>query len=188
MMKEEESAIIALFTKDKEAAFEKMFRRYYRPLCIMASCFLEEFSEAEDMVQQLFIRFWTENWQDRIHTSLEAFLKTSLKNACINHLEKKNTLYKKIREATSEAAAWQAFDFMMNEDQKKMVEQVLAGLPPRGRQAFELVYLEDESYASAAAQMSVSVNTLKSHLKSTLEYLRKNEGLHSYFLEKKIQD
>jgi RNA polymerase sigma-70 factor (ECF subfamily) len=187
-MKAEESAIIELFQRDKEAAFERMFRRYFSPLCIMASYFTEELSEAEDLVQQIFIRFWSENWQERIHTSLESFLKTSVKNSCINYLEKQITLSRKIQNLPCEEMAGQAFDFLVDENQMMVVETVLSQLPPKGRQAFELVYLEDESYASAADQMSISVNTLKSHLKSTLDALRKNKGLHAYYEGKKNQN
>jgi RNA polymerase sigma-70 factor (ECF subfamily) len=184
-MKPEESAIIELFKKDKEAAFEKMFRRYFKPLCIMGSYYTGDMSEAEDITQQLFIRFWAEDWYDRIYVSLESFLKVSLRNACINHLEKEATLKRKISKAPQEGLAEQAFDFLVDEDQRKWVEKILSQLPPKGRQAFELVYMEDVSYAEAAKIMSISVNTLKSHLKSTLNSLRSNDSLRDYYEAKK---
>jgi RNA polymerase sigma-70 factor (ECF subfamily) len=184
-MKKEEAAIIELFRWDKEKAFEQMFEKYFSPLCVYASYYTSRFEEAEDLVQQLFVRFWLEDWQHRINSSLESFLKVSTRHACINHLEKEAVRHRRINDAGRQITAEQAFDFLISREQQLKVDQYLSALTPRARRAFELVYLEDESYASAANRMSVSLNTLKSHLKSALRSLRQDQSLKRYYSLKK---
>ena len=52
-------AIIAwLFEQDKEKTFTMVFDKNYEALCLYAVKFTEDFLEAEDIVQEAFVRFW----------------------------------------------------------------------------------------------------------------------------------
>lgn len=49
---------------------------------------------------------------------------------------------------------------------------VLSELPTKRFRAFQLVHLEDKKYSEAAHEMGISINSLKSHLKLAVKFLK----------------
>ena len=58
---------MALVEQDKEKTFTMVFDKNYEALCLYAVKFTEDFWEAEDIVQETFVRFW-EMYRDRLTT------------------------------------------------------------------------------------------------------------------------
>ena len=44
--------------QDREKIFTIVFDKNYEALCLYAVRFVEDFLEAEDIVQEVFVRFW----------------------------------------------------------------------------------------------------------------------------------
>ena len=55
---------MVLVEQDKEKTFTMVFDKNYEALCLYAVKFTEDFLEAEDIVQESFVRFW-EMYRDR---------------------------------------------------------------------------------------------------------------------------
>ncbi len=182
-MKAHDKEINELFEKDEQAAYEKLFVRYYKPLCVAAKLYTADSPASEDIVQQLFIKFWEEKHYKKVTASYQQFLQTSLRNACFNHLDKEKTRQKRLQKSRPEAYIEEAIDFLLQEEETSIFERAYAELPEQSRKAFELVYFADHSYKSAAENLKVSVNTIKSHLKSALRKLRNSKILKSYYLD-----
>jgi RNA polymerase sigma-70 factor (ECF subfamily) len=186
-MKKRETEIREIFRFNKEEAFKKMFDLYYSPLCEYAAFYTDHYSEAEDLVQKIFMRFWIEEWQEKIHSSIGSFLKVSVRNSCRNYTRDKSQKNKKLISKADVDQSEQVFDFLIDREERAFVKKAISSLPPKAKIAFELVYLENESYKSAANNMSVSVNTLKSHLKNALSLLREDIALKKYYFQKKTK-
>ncbi|MFD8308900.1 RNA polymerase sigma factor [Streptomyces sp. NPDC059690] len=60
------------------------------------------------------------------------------------------------------------------------LQEALAALPARQREALSLRYLEDLSVRTTAAEMGVSENTVKKHVREGLSVLRALPSLTSY--------
>ena len=58
---------MAFVEQDKEKTFTMVFDKNYEALCLYAVKFTEDFLEAEDIVQEAFVRFW-EMYRDRLTT------------------------------------------------------------------------------------------------------------------------
>ena len=58
---------MAFVEQDKERTFTMVFDKNYEALCLYAVKFTEDFLEAEDIVQEAFVRFW-EMYRDRLTT------------------------------------------------------------------------------------------------------------------------
>ena len=66
--------------QDNYPAFEKLFQKYYDPLCRYAQGLLADGSLAEDVVQDMFIHFWENRIKLQVKDSLRAYFYT-----CIRH-------------------------------------------------------------------------------------------------------
>lgn len=55
-----------------------IFQHYYRPLCLYATHYLHDIDEAEDVVQDCFVKLISKNIMPE---NIKAFLYTSVRNA-----------------------------------------------------------------------------------------------------------
>lgn len=60
-----------------------IFQQYYRPLCLYATHYLHDIDEAEDVVQDCFVKLISRSIMPE---NIKAFLYISVRNACIDRL------------------------------------------------------------------------------------------------------
>jgi len=183
-MEQVDSGILTLFAFDEKKAFNQMFESYYSALCVMAGVYTNDQTIAEDIVQQVFIGFWEKKCHHRINTSLIGYLRNSVKNSCLNYLQKEKLIEKKLEDLAFESKADEVLDFLLIKEEQLLLEKAINELPVQCRKAFELVYFEELQYKAAAENMHVSINTVKSHLKNALRILKTNSRIRVYYQTK----
>ena len=66
---------------------KSVFNSYFNALCAFGHKYIYDLSAVEDMAQEVFISFW-ENRNDFDHiNAVKAFLYTSVRNKCLNHIK-----------------------------------------------------------------------------------------------------
>src|SRR5690242_9472009 len=78
------------------AAYEQLFKKYYKILNLHAYYMLKDEMEAEDQVQSLFIEIWDKQLFHQIRSSVKSYLHTAVKNKCLMALEKKKVNNKRL--------------------------------------------------------------------------------------------
>ncbi len=184
MGKKEDAEIKTLFTRSEEEMFKQIFDHYYSSLCAVALYYVNDPDEAEDIVQQLLIKLWEEKHVFQVSSSLKGYLRTSIRNQCINYLEQKSTMRRRIQQLVPDGEVAQALDFLLDDEERAVFEKALEELPLQGRKALELVYFSGKTYKGAASMLNISVNTIKSHLKNALRHLKSNAEIKQYYEEK----
>jgi RNA polymerase sigma-70 factor (ECF subfamily) len=180
-MKKEDPEILVLFASDEEKAFRLVFEKYYVPLCAVARLYVHNRAEAEDIIQQLMIKLWEDKQFLQVKSSLRGYLQQSVRNQCLNHLEKKKSLSEKIRKIPDPESVGHALDFLLDVEARTIVEKAVEDLPRQGRKTLEAVYFSGQSYKEAANSLNLSLNTVKSHLKNALRHLRDNPTISAYY-------
>ena len=71
-----------------ESAFEALFEKYYKMLCINAYWFLQQEQEAKDLVQTFFMDIWDKKLYNNFQGDVKGYLHTAVRNRCLNHLKK----------------------------------------------------------------------------------------------------
>jgi len=171
----EDQQTLALLKNGSLAAYETIFKKYYRRLCFQAVLFLKDETEAEDLVLELFMDIWHKKIYRRIDRSLEAYLCQSVRNKCINRVRKNKIArlneveYIEYHQKTREPE-WQD----QNEPANRAVNinTLLLELPAQRLRAITLVYMEKKRYREAAEEMGLSVNSVKTHLRLAITALR----------------
>lgn len=153
------------------AAFEALFRVHYRPLCAFAMGYLKDMDKAEDLVQDLFFRFWLDRAKVNVTTSVKAYLYTSVRNRCLNAL----TAGAKVRALNEEV------DDRLDEEERSedehaeriaRVQAAIEALPEERRKVFKLSRYEGLKYHEIAARLGISVKTVENQMGSALKFLR----------------
>jgi RNA polymerase sigma-70 factor (ECF subfamily) len=158
--------------KDDEGAFRTLFYQFFTPLCAYAMRFVPSREDCEDIVQDTFLKLWKNRKTLELSHSFRNFLVTAVKNACIDHLRRRETesLWKErfVENRTVESPE----DLQSVSELEQMLEATLARLPDNIRTTFEMNRLEGKTYAEIAEERRISVKTVESYMSRALRLLR----------------
>jgi RNA polymerase sigma-70 factor (ECF subfamily) len=162
--------ITAIATGDAQA-LEQLFKAHYRPLCGFALGYVKDADQAEDIVQELFVRLWQDREGLSITTSVKSYLFTAVRNRCLNALAVKKRM-RPLDEETDDAPV----DDERGEDElterAARVQAVIEGLPTERRKIFRLSRNEGLKYHEIAERLGISVKTVENQMGKALKTLR----------------
>ncbi|MFM7103182.1 MAG: RNA polymerase sigma factor [Verrucomicrobiota bacterium] len=159
------------------AQFENFLRDYQDMAYHTAWRLLGHEAEAEDVVQEAFLRAW-EHWEDLAGSpTAGGWLRTVTRNLCLNHLERYRARWKmfsdlKSADADSDEAGLEATfaapetlaGHLLNADQQAVLGEALAKLPPDQRTALVLYHFEDLDYVEIADRLGISLGKVKTDI------------------------
>jgi RNA polymerase sigma-70 factor (ECF subfamily) len=166
-----DSVILHELKANKNKGFELLFDRYYRPLVLYSDKILNDIGTSEDLVQDLFMKFWTKEFYKSVNeAAFSTYLFQAVKNASYNKLQKKDVLRDKQELDNLDIIEEEVM--ILNEALVKKIKQELDNLPKQTGKVFRLVFLEKLKYKEAADQLNISVNTVKTLLRNGMNHLR----------------
>lgn len=171
-MKSLDQDIITTFRNNDELGLELLFKSYYRPLCVYAIKFVDDIHDAEDIVQEIFLRFWEDKKYKNIQDSLKSYLFISVRNRSLNFLtnsKKMNTEYIK---HLSDEFTFHQFDEDELEEQKAKLFAEIAKLPPQSQKVLKMIVFDKKKYKEVSEDLGISLNTVKTHFSRALRHLR----------------
>ncbi|GAA6369402.1 sigma-70 family RNA polymerase sigma factor [Odoribacter splanchnicus] len=164
--------ILQCFKIDRKQGIQVLFRRYYRPLVLFADEFVHSLSTAEDIVQDFFIRLWTDDYLEKLLPSaLPSYLFTSVRNACYTYEHRKD-VWNRRRDLPPEVNIAVETALEMDSEVADRINRAISKLPVQTRAVVTRILLEEMKYKDAAAELNISVNTLKTLLRNGLRTLR----------------
>lgn len=129
-------------------------------------------SDAEDLVQGAFVRYWEQQTGQNIAISEKCYLYKMVYHDSISFLRKRRTrlAYQRDRQLVAqEGEAPPAEQF----DVQEKVKNALGFLPAQCREVFELSRFEQLKYREIADVLDISEKTVESHMSKALKILRR---------------
>jgi RNA polymerase sigma-70 factor, ECF subfamily len=176
---ETDHELLQLLKTSNPQGFKALFQKYYKTLCIQAYLLLQDQGEAEDLVQDVFVKFWQERKFELVQQSLSAYLTTMVKHAALNLLKQKNRANLREKTYQERIDVIENTNIMEIQEAAQMMQSVIARLPEQCKCIFELVCVEGKKYQEAAVIAGVTVNTVKTQLRRAFDKLR--ESLRDYY-------
>ncbi len=165
--------------------FERLFTRYYGPLCHHADKILKDMDTAEDLVQEFFYHFWKNRESFTLKLSLNAYLYQSIRNNALHYLEhlavRKSYAEHVFSEYRDSAKANVPSDAEMK-DLGNIINTTLKKMPERCSRIFRMNRFEGLKYREIALILSVSVKTVEAEMGKALQMFRKT--LNDYTSER----
>lgn len=93
--KKSDSDLAKLIILNNEKAFEEFIKRYQAQLFSFCLSFIKDKTEAEDMVQETFLKFYTAIESINPDKNLKSYIFKIARNLCLDNLKKKKPIYKK---------------------------------------------------------------------------------------------
>jgi RNA polymerase sigma-70 factor (ECF subfamily) len=173
-VKQTDLDILALLKAGDERGLERLFQQFYRPLVIYAQQYVGYVEAAEDIVQEVFIRFWESQPYQDINVNLRAYIYQSVRNSCLNQLKSSSKVQFGSIDEIGELSASEMLDESDWNEYMQEIYKKIELLPPRTREVFVAIVLENQKYKDVAEKMNISVNTVKTSLSRGLSTLRSN--------------
>jgi RNA polymerase sigma-70 factor (ECF subfamily) len=163
-----------LLSKRDEAAFEQVFKTYYRNLHAYAFTMLKDEAEAEEMVQQVFFKLWDRSDHLSFSGSIAAYLYRAVHNESLNFLkhQKVKTSHQLHVAYSMKNKSEQAQPKMLRNELENKLREALNELPEQCRTVFQLSRFEDMKYKEIADKLEISVKTVENHMGKALKLLR----------------
>jgi RNA polymerase sigma-70 factor (ECF subfamily) len=170
-----------LYRKELYFTFEKVFREHYNALASYALTILRNRQDAEDVVQEVFIRVWQKSPEVIETAHLKFYLLTAVKNGCISFLRKqagKNflqpeevSLHEKPEEENHQP-----------ENRMLMAEKAIATLPPQCQVIFKMSRFGQLTYQQIADELEISIKTVENQVGKALKLMRDYARKHDVCL------
>lgn len=170
------TGVLLCFLATINHIFQQLFNAEYGKLCRYALSYVQDEQTAEDVVQETFVKIW-ESKQDLItEPHIRFYLVTAVRNNCISLLRKKkssNEHYSdQLPEPDPEPFFIRAEQLQETDERKEQLRNLLNKLPPKCKEVFLLIKMQDMSYQQAADVLGISTKTVENHMGKALKLLR----------------
>ena len=169
------SDLILLIQKDDQVAFYNLYELYCLRLYGFVLRYIKQKEDAEEIVQEVFVKIWESRNKIDAYSSFESFLFTIAYNTTISLLRKR-TSEKKYLEHLQSLQHPDDLPDLIDEihfnELNERVQLLLNELTPRQKEIYHLSREEGLSHDEIAKKLDISVNTVKKHMANTLAFLK----------------
>jgi RNA polymerase sigma-70 factor (ECF subfamily) len=166
---------------------ETIFRLYYARLYHFASRLIEDKMEVEDIVQDCMMNFWIRaKEKEDFAGNIEAYLFRSVKNRCLNYLQRTNMRAEK-NEAIAglyDSSTPDAEALLSQEQMFDLIYKEFLHLPARQSEIMKYMYVDGLSTQEIADRLSITPNNVRINKARAIQKLRASllKGLFLLFL------
>lgn len=176
--------LINFIKSDDHVAFAEIYKRYWKKLFTIAANKIDNFSEAEDIVQQLFITIWERRAELEIVSSLSSYLGVAVKYRIFKSLAKASRTAHfssdKAAEESLEIADNSTQDWLEFQEVRQRLSQLVATLPEKCRLVYQLSREQGYSQKQVAEKLNISERTIQAHMNRAYKTLK--TGLKTFFI------
>lgn len=162
-------------------AYEELFKQTFPRMQGYCRLFINDQAQANDLVQECFIRLWEKRSTIKTTHSVENLLFVMLRNRCLNFLrdQKLHNIENNIHTiAENEIQHLYQLDFL-GEEELSLEEQMIAAimqsvekLPEKRKIVFTKAKIEGKKNKDIANELSISVKAVEKHLHQAKEQIR----------------
>ena len=168
--------------QEKKIRFEDVYLSYFSKMKYFAKEYVISEEDAENIVQDVFVELWENKEMLNMHMNLIAYLFTTIKNKCLNHLRHKLVVQETANKLQEEYTislrmnldSLETFDNNLFSDQdiEKLISRALDALPEKCRAIFIMSKIEGKKHNEIAQELNISINTVGSQIGIAYKKLR----------------
>lgn len=168
--------LLAASREGDEAAFRRLFEKYWDDLFSIALRRLYSADDAKDLVQDVFLSFWNNIHTITFEGSLGGYLYAALRNKIFNHLEKNNNRLHTLLQRPFSPVEYEetVFSRYAAKELELYIKKQVDNMPEKMRRIYLLSREEHMSNADIASLLNLSNQTVKNQLHHALARLRKS--------------
>lgn len=161
------------FNTDPRQGCSLLFRLYYAPLCSHVIRFVYSKQVAEDIVAEVFCRFWEDGIFQKINISYRAYLFKSVRHSAYNYVKFELSRKSPNEKFGADQASSNPDEILQYDELYQLLEETINALPQQCKKVFVLSRMENKRYHDIAQELDISVKAIEAHISKALRILRK---------------
>jgi len=172
--KREDNELVQLLQKGNVAAFDSLFEVYSQKLYGFALKYFKNESDAEELVQEVFVKVWENRQTLKSELSFKSYLFTIALNQIRKHFNKKATSLRYLESLQNEPefSDNQAINDDNYESALTQIKLIIEQMPPRRREIFMKSKMEGKSSKEIATELNISAGTVDNQVSEALRFIR----------------
>jgi RNA polymerase sigma-70 factor (family 1) len=158
------------------SAFKTIYNKYWDKLYGIALNRLSDSYEAEEVVQDIYVKLWNNREKLTIETEFSRYLSGAVKYEVINRLAKRARILNSVEKVTEAFYLTDNEDIHHRIDLKNLlndVDQTILNLPSQCKIVFSLSRKEHYTHQMIANKLGISEKSVQKHITVALKILRK---------------
>jgi len=175
---EKNNLLILGIQNDDAESFESLYNIYHKQVYTFAFSLLNSTSDAEEIVQNVFLALWLQRKKLNISTSFTSYLFSIVRYKVYDFIHQKIN-----REAYSKYTFDHINDYsFVTEDEisyrelEKSFQNAIQKLPERRREIFIMSRIDKLTYKEISGKLGISENTVDTQIRNALNFLRLQLG------------
>lgn len=161
----------------EEKIYNEIFRKYYEPLTKYIYYKCGDLQQAEDIVQNVFIKVW-KLCASIIFSKVKSYIYSACNNAFLNEVAHKKVVLKH-KKTVNDHVNHESADFKIEMDEFRIrLKEAINRLNPKEREVFLLSRVEDKTYKEIAEITGITVKAVERRMSKALKELRELLGQH----------
>jgi RNA polymerase sigma-70 factor (family 1) len=167
-----------------EKAFESLFNELYPYLLNFAQQLLNKLPDAEEIVNDVFIKLWQNKESIIIQESIKSYLYQMVHNLAMNKMDHFKTKKFSPNKQISLEDWKQIYNTYLVDDSlilqieaaetEQLIAKAVENLPEKCKEIFKLSRYENLSYEEIAIKLNLSQSTVRVNIFRALEFISKN--------------
>jgi RNA polymerase sigma-70 factor (ECF subfamily) len=172
----DETEVLRLIADGDQRAFTMLFRQYSKKVYSFALRLLKSEGQAEEVVQEVFLRIWLNRGSLSEIENFPAYLNRMSRNHCLNAIKRLTQEQKASLEIanTSTELSHETEEGIAFRGAQELIEQAVSKLSPQQQKVYRLCHVDGLKYEEAAAELNISPGTVHTHMKLALKAIRQH--------------
>lgn len=169
--------LLLLLREGNMIAFDTLYGQYCKRLYDFVIRYVKVEADAEEIVQEVFIKIWENRGKVDVYSSFESFLFTISYNSAVSLLRKRvreNRYIEYLKSLQVVDQVYELTDEIYFKELDSRMQFLLKKLTPRQRKIFQLSRVEGLTHDEIAEKLGISRNTVKNHMVTVLGFLKSN--------------
>ena len=157
--------------------FDQIYEQYSHKLFSFVLKILKNEAEADDIVQEVFVKIWESRDKLGDYKLLNSYIFTIAYNNSIDLIRKRintNKYLEYLKNSSVVQNTPKSISEIEFNELSIQVEKMIANLPDRQKQVYLLHREQNLTYPEIAEKLGISKNTVENHMVKALKYLRQN--------------
>jgi RNA polymerase sigma-70 factor (family 1) len=158
----------------KSSEFKLLVMPYSSRLYRMAFRLMNSREEAEDIVQEVYVKLWGMRNELGRYNSIEALSVRITRNLCLDHLRRRKVNFDamKAEQMKQEVYPETPSENLEKKENAEMIHTLIAALPEPQRSLVHLRHMEGKEYEEIAEMVNMNVNAIRVSISRARKQMR----------------
>jgi RNA polymerase sigma-70 factor (family 1) len=156
-----------------KSTFIWFYKQSFQSFTLLAIQYVANKDIAEDIVQDVFIKYWENPPELENPKALKSYLGRMVINSAINHLKREQNVRRIHVNINQDLTEKDVYDKLHEQELKVLIYKEIEQLPGQCKKVFKMNRFDHLKYREIAKQLNISERTVENHIANALKVLRK---------------